>query len=109
MKTRQIELEVMRYDPEKDEKPWFQRYEVPCQEDWAILDALNYVKDNIQAFVDIAGQPESGADTGVPIPIGWRLEDPEWRSALGKEDPRFDRASLKLVLVDNRDVFLDRK
>jgi hypothetical protein len=69
----------------------------------------NYVKDNIQAFVDIAGQPETGADTGVPIPIGWRLEDPEWRAALGKEDPRFDRASLKLVLVDNRDVFLDRK
>ena len=47
MTTRQLELEVMRYDPEKDEAPWFQNYSVPCEEDWAILDAINYVKDNI--------------------------------------------------------------
>ena len=42
-----MELEVMRYDPEKDKEPWFQSYSVPCEEDWAILDAINYVKDNI--------------------------------------------------------------
>lgn len=47
METRQIELEVMRYDPERDKVPWFQHYTVPCQEDWAILDALNYVKENL--------------------------------------------------------------
>ncbi len=45
--TRQIELEVMRYDPEKDEEPRFQTYSVPCREDWAILDAINYVKDEL--------------------------------------------------------------
>jgi len=47
MSTRQIELEVMRYDPEQDEAPRFQHYSVPCENDWAILDALNYVKENI--------------------------------------------------------------
>jgi fumarate reductase iron-sulfur subunit len=47
MSTRQIELEVMRYDPEQDEVPRFQEYSVPCQNDWAILDALNYVKENL--------------------------------------------------------------
>jgi len=47
MSIRQIELEVMRYDPEQDEAPRFQQYSVPCQNDWAILDALNYVKENI--------------------------------------------------------------
>jgi fumarate reductase iron-sulfur subunit len=47
MRTRQLELEVMRYDPEQDESPRFQNYSVPCEEDWAILDALNYVKENI--------------------------------------------------------------
>jgi fumarate reductase iron-sulfur subunit len=47
MATRQLQLEVMRYDPEKDQEPWFQHYDVPCEEDWAILDALNYVKENI--------------------------------------------------------------
>ena len=45
IESRQIELEVMRYDPEKDDKPWFQHYTVPCQTDWAILDALNYIKE----------------------------------------------------------------
>ena len=47
MKTREIELEVMRYDPEQDKEPYFQSYSVPCEEDWAILDALNYVKENL--------------------------------------------------------------
>jgi fumarate reductase iron-sulfur subunit len=47
MNTRQIELEVMRYDPEQDKEPWFQQYSVPCEEGWAILDALNYVKENL--------------------------------------------------------------
>ena len=47
MKTRQIELEVMRYDPEQDKEPHFQTYTVPCAEDWAILDALNYIKEKI--------------------------------------------------------------
>jgi len=47
MGTRQLELEVLRYDPEKDEAPSFQTYSVPCNEDWVILDAINYVKDNL--------------------------------------------------------------
>ena len=47
LKTRHLELEVLRYDPEKDSEPHFQAYSVPCPEDWAILDALNYVKENI--------------------------------------------------------------
>ena len=47
MGTRNIELEVMRYDPESDKEPWFQTYNVPCNEDWVILDAINYVKDNL--------------------------------------------------------------
>ena len=47
MSARQIQLEVMRYDPEKDQAPYFQQYSVPCKDDWAILDALNYVKENL--------------------------------------------------------------
>jgi len=44
MNEREIELEVLRYDPEVDEKPRFQRYKVPCKSDWVVLDALNHVK-----------------------------------------------------------------
>lgn len=42
-----ITLEVFRYDPEKDQKPWFKKYEVPFKKEWVILDALNYIKDEL--------------------------------------------------------------
>ena len=47
MGIRQLELEVMRYDPEKDAEPWFQTYTVPYHEDWVVLDAINYIKDEV--------------------------------------------------------------
>lgn len=47
MSGRTLELEVMRYDPERDAEPHYQHYEVPCHEEWAILDALIYVKENL--------------------------------------------------------------
>ena len=42
-----ITLDVTRYRPEQDEKPVFQKYEVPFRDDWVVLDALNYVKDRM--------------------------------------------------------------
>ena len=42
-----ITLEVTRYSPERDAAPAFQRYEVPLRKDWVVLDALNYIKDNV--------------------------------------------------------------
>jgi succinate dehydrogenase/fumarate reductase iron-sulfur protein len=44
---RTIELEVLRYDPEQDDAPKFQTYTVPYREDWVVLDAINYVKDEL--------------------------------------------------------------
>ena len=42
-----ITLEVSRYHPEVDLEPSFQTYEVPYNKDWVILDALNYIKDDL--------------------------------------------------------------
>ena len=42
-----VELEVLRYRPEVDSQPVFETYEVPYQEDWVVLDALNHVKDHL--------------------------------------------------------------
>lgn len=42
-----ITLQVSRYRPEKDSEPVFQTYEVPLNKDWVILDALNYIKDQL--------------------------------------------------------------
>ncbi len=42
-----ITLQVARYRPEKESAVAVDEYEVPCPKDWAILDALNYVKDHL--------------------------------------------------------------
>ncbi len=44
---RTLEVEVLRYDPDKDDKPYYQTYQVPCEEEWVILDVINYIKDNL--------------------------------------------------------------
>jgi fumarate reductase iron-sulfur subunit len=45
--ARPVELEVLRYHPEKDREPHFQRYSVECPEEWVVLDALNHVKETV--------------------------------------------------------------
>ncbi len=42
-----ITLNVFRYQPEKSKEPTYQEYEIPYHKDWVILDALNYIKDQI--------------------------------------------------------------
>jgi succinate dehydrogenase / fumarate reductase iron-sulfur subunit len=46
MKT--IKLEIYRFNPEKDDKPYMQSFEVPIEKQgMKLLDALNYIKWNI--------------------------------------------------------------
>ena len=42
-----ITLEVTRYHPAHDTGPQMQPYEIPLRQDWVILDALNYIKDQL--------------------------------------------------------------
>ncbi len=42
-----ITLQVARYRPEQETEPAFQEYAVPCRKEWVVLDALNYIKDNL--------------------------------------------------------------
>ncbi len=42
-----ITLDVLRYNPEENSKQNYQSYEVPFRKDWVILDALNYIKDEL--------------------------------------------------------------
>ena len=42
-----VTLEVARYHPERDERPTFERYDVPNRSEWVVLDALNYLKDHV--------------------------------------------------------------
>ena len=47
MADKTITLEVFRYHPETDDQPRYQTYQVPFREDWVVLDALNYIKDQL--------------------------------------------------------------
>ena len=38
---------VTRFDPDQDEHPRTDSYEIPVREDWKVLDALNYIKDEV--------------------------------------------------------------
>ncbi|MDH3212883.1 MAG: succinate dehydrogenase iron-sulfur subunit [Myxococcales bacterium] len=38
---------VTRFDPDRDQVPKTQSYEVPVEPDWKVLDALNFIKDHI--------------------------------------------------------------
>jgi fumarate reductase iron-sulfur subunit len=42
-----VTLEVARYHPERDERPTYERYDVPNRSEWVVLDALNYLKDHV--------------------------------------------------------------
>jgi fumarate reductase iron-sulfur subunit len=40
-------LDILRYRPEEESEPAFERYEVPYESNWMVLDALNHVKDRV--------------------------------------------------------------
>ena len=42
-----VVLEVFRYRPEVESEPTFDSFEVPLHPEWMILDALNYIKDDL--------------------------------------------------------------
>lgn len=44
-----ITLRVQRYRPDVDAAPYLQDFEVPWSQDTSVLDALNWVKDNLDA------------------------------------------------------------
>ena len=46
-----IALKVARYRPEHGSSLYFDEYEVPYREDMVVLDALNFIKDNVDGSV----------------------------------------------------------
>jgi fumarate reductase iron-sulfur subunit len=42
-----IRMQVTRYRPGRDSAPSMQEYVVPLREEWAVLDGLNYIKDQL--------------------------------------------------------------
>jgi fumarate reductase iron-sulfur subunit len=51
MAERTITLEVFRYRPDSEKEPVFQSFSVPFRDDWVVLDALNYLKDQVDGSI----------------------------------------------------------
>ncbi|HSM10786.1 MAG TPA: succinate dehydrogenase/fumarate reductase iron-sulfur subunit [Lysobacter sp.] len=47
MPDRTIRFEVFRFRPGEDAEPVWESFEVPCREEWVVLDALNHIKDHL--------------------------------------------------------------
>ena len=45
--AKQVTLRVKRYRPEKDGEPYYQEYTILYSDDMVLLDALNYIKDEV--------------------------------------------------------------
>ncbi|MBW1883879.1 MAG: succinate dehydrogenase iron-sulfur subunit [Deltaproteobacteria bacterium] len=42
---------ITRFDPDKDDGRRTEEYEIPVEEDWKVLDAINYIKDEVDPTV----------------------------------------------------------
>ncbi len=47
MPDEQFEIEILRYRPETDSEPVMQSYTIPYSREFSVVDALNYIKDNL--------------------------------------------------------------
>jgi fumarate reductase iron-sulfur subunit len=58
MSDKTIEVKVFRFDPAKDAEPYYQTYDVPLKPGMSIMDALDYIYQNLDgtlAYYDHAG------------------------------------------------------
>ncbi|PKH02269.1 succinate dehydrogenase/fumarate reductase iron-sulfur subunit [Psychromonas sp. MB-3u-54] len=51
MNASTITIDILRYRPEMDEKPFTQSYEVPYSADLSVLESLQYIKDHLDSTV----------------------------------------------------------
>jgi fumarate reductase iron-sulfur subunit len=45
--SRTMRVEITRFDPDRDEVPKTQEYEIEVEPDWKVLDAINHIKDHV--------------------------------------------------------------
>jgi succinate dehydrogenase / fumarate reductase iron-sulfur subunit len=48
-----VQLKIQRFNPEKDEKPWWGEYEIEAEATDRVLDILHYVKDNLDGTLAV--------------------------------------------------------
>jgi len=51
MTQQNIKIDILRYRPEMDNKPFTQTFELPYKADMSVLEALQYIKDNLDSTI----------------------------------------------------------
>lgn len=51
MSQQTIKIDILRYRPEMDDKPFTQTFELPYKADMSVLEVLQYIKDNLDSTI----------------------------------------------------------
>lgn len=65
-------FKIQRYDPSRDQKPYFRAYEVPVETGMTILDCLFFIKENLDATVSFRASCRMGICGSCAIYINGR-------------------------------------
>src|SRR3954465_7757626 len=87
-----IPLRVARYRPEQETAPTFDEYEVPLRKDWAVLDGLNYIKDELDGTLSYRWSCRMGicGSCGMMVDAGPKLTGARFLSDLAPGPVRME-------------------
>jgi succinate dehydrogenase/fumarate reductase-like Fe-S protein len=72
-KSRMINVDVQRFDPQTDSEPRFQRYEVPTEEGWTALTVLRYIYENLDSTLAFYSSCRLGKCAGCDSIVNGKL------------------------------------
>ncbi len=88
-----VKLSIFRYDPSKDEKPHYETYAVPWSRGLKVLDALNYVKGNMDSSLSF----RQGCRSAICGSCALRVDK---RGCLGCKTQITERMAASIITID---------
>ena len=113
MVQRQVTVKVERYHPERGTEPYIQEYQVPVKDGMMVLDALNYIKDNLDPTLAFRWSCRMGicGSCGMNVNDGAKLTCQDRMDSYDDKDVRvapLDNFPVVRDLVVNIDDFMDK-
>lgn len=108
---KEIKFKIFRFDPSKDKKPYFKEYSVPVKEGMTVLDALIYIKENLDPTLSMRYSCRMGICGSCGMIINGRPELAchtqilELKSNKIKVEPMHNLPVIKDLVADLRNFF----
>src|SRR5437879_6786442 len=74
MSEENLRMVVTRYRPGEDREPVTQSFSIPYHDDWVVLDALQYIKDNIDGTLSFRWSCHMGVCGSCGMMVNGRPE-----------------------------------